>query len=58
MILKGCEMLGMDLNDIILETIAGMRKVAAEIGLQGNLNPRSDGKPRLCPARAGILLYF
>ncbi|MDI9483961.1 MAG: HDIG domain-containing protein [Bacillota bacterium] len=36
-ILKGCEMLGMDLNDIILETIAGMRKVAAEIGLQGNL---------------------
>lgn len=36
-ILKGCAMLGMDLNDIIAETIAGMRKAAPEIGLQGTL---------------------
>ncbi|NLL43933.1 MAG: HDIG domain-containing protein [Firmicutes bacterium] len=34
---KGCVMLGMDLNDVIAETIAGMREAAAEIGLQGNL---------------------
>lgn len=36
-ILKGCEMLGMDLNDVISETIEGMRKAAPEIGLQGIL---------------------
>lgn len=30
---KGAEMLGMDLNEVIKETIAGMRQVAAEIGL-------------------------
>ncbi len=30
---KGAEMLGMELNEVIKETIAGMRQVAAEIGL-------------------------
>ena len=34
---KGTEMLGLDLNFIIAETIKGMQKVAAEIGLKGNL---------------------
>lgn len=36
-ILKGCEMLGANLDDIINETILGMRKSAQEIGLKGNL---------------------
>ncbi|MGE5627405.1 MAG: HDIG domain-containing metalloprotein [Solirubrobacterales bacterium] len=36
-ILKGCEMLGANLDDIINETILGMRKSAEEIGLKGNL---------------------
>lgn len=34
---KGVEMLGMDLNDVITETIKGMRNVAEEIGLKGDL---------------------
>ena len=34
---KGCEMLGMELDDVIRETIAGMREKAEEIGLKGNL---------------------
>lgn len=34
---KGVELLDMDLNFIINETIKGMRKVAEEIGLKGNL---------------------
>ena len=34
---KGAERLGMELDEVIKETIAGMQKVAAEIGLQGNL---------------------
>ena len=34
---RGAERLGMELDEIIKETIAGMQKVAAEIGLQGNL---------------------
>lgn len=34
---KGVEMLGMDLSYIIDETIKGMRKVAEEIGLKGNI---------------------
>ncbi|MBA2132658.1 HD domain-containing protein [Capillibacterium thermochitinicola] len=34
---KGAARLGMALDEVIKETIAGMRKVAAEIGLQGNL---------------------
>jgi len=34
---KGAEMLGMDLDYIIDETIKGMRKVAEEIGLKGNI---------------------
>lgn len=34
---KGAARLGMELDEVIKETIAGMQKVAAEIGLQGNL---------------------
>lgn len=34
---KGYEMLGMELDDVIRETIAGMREKAEEIGLKGNL---------------------
>ena len=34
---KGAEMLGMELSYIIDETIKGMRKVADEIGLKGNI---------------------
>jgi putative nucleotidyltransferase with HDIG domain len=34
---KGAEMLGMDLSYIIDETIKGMRKVAEDIGLKGNI---------------------
>lgn len=33
---KGAEMLGMELSDVISDTIMGMREVAAAIGLQGN----------------------
>ena len=36
-IAKGAEMLGLELNFIIAETIKGMQKVAAEIGLKGSL---------------------
>ncbi len=36
-ILKGCEMLEMDLDEVIAETIEGMKKKADEIGLRGNL---------------------
>jgi predicted hydrolase (HD superfamily) len=36
-ILKGCEMLGMTLDEVIGETIEGMRKKAEEIGLKGEL---------------------
>ena len=32
---QGAEMLGMELSDLITETIEGMRTVAAEIGLEG-----------------------
>ncbi|PKM93706.1 MAG: hydrolase [Firmicutes bacterium HGW-Firmicutes-1] len=34
-ILQGCEMLGMDLDTIILWTIEGMKENATELGLQG-----------------------
>ncbi len=34
---KGCEELGMELDDVMRETIAGMRESAQEIGLKGNL---------------------
>lgn len=34
---NGCEMLDMALDDVIQETIAGMKERAAEIGLKGNL---------------------
>lgn len=34
---KGAEMLGMELNTVIDETIKGMQKVAEEIGLKGNI---------------------
>ena len=33
---KGAAMLGMELSDVISETIVGMREVAEEIGLKGN----------------------
>ena len=33
---KGAAMLGVDLPDLITETILGMRTVAEEIGLKGN----------------------
>lgn len=36
-ILNGCEMLGMTLDEVIKETIQGMKEKAQEIGLQGNL---------------------
>jgi len=34
---KGCEMLGMELDEVIQETIEGMKEKAEEIGLKGNL---------------------
>jgi predicted hydrolase (HD superfamily) len=34
---NGVDMLGMELNDVITETIKGMQTVAEEIGLKGNL---------------------
>lgn len=36
-IAQGAERLGIDLNDVIKETINGMKKAAEEIGLKGNL---------------------
>jgi predicted hydrolase (HD superfamily) len=33
---KGAASLGVDLNDLIEDTIMGMREAAAEIGLKGN----------------------
>ncbi|NLJ33460.1 MAG: HDIG domain-containing protein [Firmicutes bacterium] len=35
-IAAGAEMLGMELNEIFAETIAGMQKAAQELGLEGN----------------------
>lgn len=34
---NGCDMLGMELTDVMQETIEGMKEVASEIGLKGNL---------------------
>ena len=34
-ILKGAEMLGMDISDVIADTLAGMQEMAEEIGLKG-----------------------
>jgi predicted hydrolase (HD superfamily) len=34
---KGAEMLGISLDELILDCIMGMRKVASEIGLRGNI---------------------
>ena len=34
---SGCEMLGMELDTVIYESIEGMKKKAEEIGLKGNL---------------------
>ena len=34
---KGAEMLGVELSELISDTIMGMREVAAEIGLKGNV---------------------
>ena len=36
---KGAAMLNVDLNDLISDTISGMREVAEDIGLYGNLAP-------------------
>ncbi len=36
-IVKGAEMLGVDLGELIDDTIRGMREVAEEIGLKGFL---------------------
>ncbi|MFW5975716.1 MAG: HDIG domain-containing metalloprotein [Alkalispirochaetaceae bacterium] len=36
-IAQGAEMLGMELTDVITETLAGMQKVADEIGLAGDV---------------------
>jgi len=36
-IIKGCEMLGIDLDEVIRETIEGMKERAGEIGLKGAL---------------------
>jgi predicted hydrolase (HD superfamily) len=33
---RGCDMLGMELTELITDTIQGMREVAAEIGLKGD----------------------
>jgi predicted hydrolase (HD superfamily) len=33
---KGAQMLGMELTDLITDTIMGMREVADEIGLKGS----------------------
>ena len=35
---KGCEMLGLSLDDVIKETIEGMRECADAIGLRGNID--------------------
>jgi putative nucleotidyltransferase with HDIG domain len=32
---KGCEMLGMELSELITDTISGMQEIAEEIGLKG-----------------------
>jgi putative nucleotidyltransferase with HDIG domain len=34
---RGCDMLGMELTDLITDTILGMREVAGEIGLKGTI---------------------
>ncbi len=35
---KGAQMLGMEITDIIADTLAGMQEVAEEIGLKGGVN--------------------
>jgi len=35
---KGAEMLGIELSELITDTIAGMREVAEQIGLKGNID--------------------
>ncbi|MEW6487558.1 MAG: HDIG domain-containing metalloprotein [Thermodesulfobacteriota bacterium] len=39
---NGAEMLGVELSDLIADTIEGMRAVAAELGLEGNPEGRGD----------------
>lgn len=36
-IINGCDMLGLSLDEVIIEVIEGMKTVAAEIGLKGTL---------------------
>ncbi len=40
---KGAEMLGIELSELIEETIAGMREVAGDLGLDGRLAEGGDG---------------
>jgi predicted hydrolase (HD superfamily) len=35
---KGAEMLGVEVAELITDTIAGMQEVAEEIGLKGNVD--------------------
>jgi predicted hydrolase (HD superfamily) len=35
---KGAEMLGVEVSELITDTIMGMREVAEEIGLKGNVD--------------------
>jgi len=39
---KGAQMLAVELNELITDTIMGMRDVAADIGLKGNPESQSD----------------
>jgi hypothetical protein len=41
-ILKGCEMLGMDVKDVAAICIEGMKPYAAEIGLLGTEGPGAE----------------
>jgi predicted hydrolase (HD superfamily) len=34
---RGAEMLGVQVSDLIIDTIMGMQKVAEQIGLKGNV---------------------
>jgi len=59
-ILKGADMLGIELDELIAETIAGMREAADELGLAGTApettaqNPTSNPNPSPNPAKEDI----
>ena len=42
LILKGCELLGMELGEVAALCIEGMREHAAELGLAGNQRPQGE----------------